>query len=119
MWDDANIKKWQAGQAIAVVLGFAATVTVDILVTKGMLKGAASTVLGISLCVKDVITSGEYTDTKNIASTPIKGWGYQYKLVPTSSGFSRYLVIYDEYGRVYDTLSLGSISLGTIFPVVK
>ncbi len=119
VWDDANIKKWQAGKAIAVTLTFAATVTVDILVTKGKLTTGVATALGISLFVKDLATSGEYTETKNITSTPIKGWGYQYKLVPTSSGFSRYLVVYDEYNRVYETLSLGSISLGTIFPVVK
>ena len=119
VWDDSNVKKWQAGKAVAVTLTFAATVAVDILVTKGKLMGAAATVLSISLYGKDLITSGEYTDTKDITSTPIKDWGYQYKLVPTGSGFTRELIVYDAYGRVYETVPFGSISLGTIFPVVK
>ena len=85
----------------------------------GKLMGAAATVLSISLYGKDLITSGEYTDTKDITSTPIKDWGYQYKLVPTGSGFTRELIVYDAYGRVYETVPFGSISLGTIFPVVK
>jgi len=119
VWDDANINKWKNGQRVAVVLSFAATGTADLLVTKGYLSGTLATALSVTLFLGDVATAGSVADTRTIAETPIKGWGYQYKLVPYSGGFTRYLVVYDAKGKAYETIKLGNVSTGTISLAIR
>ena len=119
VWDDANIKKWQAGQVVSVVLGFAITGTVDLLVTKGYLSSALAAVITGTVLVANLGSATTVTDTKTISYTPIKGWGYQYKLTPYNGGFTKYLLVYDAKGKLYETYNMGSISLGTIYPAVR
>ena len=94
VWNDENIRKWKAGQAIFVILSFSITGTADILVTKGILSGELATSLGLSFLISDISTSGTVASTKTIIYTPIKGWAYQFKLSPYNGGYTRYLLIY-------------------------
>lgn len=114
VWNDANIQKWQAGQRIQVALSFAITGTADIFVTKGVLSGALATSLGVALFVGDLYSAGTVTDTKTITSTPIKNWGYQFRLTPYNGGYTKELLIYDDYGRLHDTVSWGNVSVSGI-----
>ncbi len=119
VWDDNNVKKWQNGQRIAVILSFAITGTVDILATKGYVSSKLATALSITMLAANLAQTGEVTDVKTITSTPIKGWGYKYRLTPTSSGFKKDLLVYDASGKLHQTVSCGSISLGTIYPAMR
>jgi len=119
VWNDANIKKFKNGERVAVALTFALTGTVDILVSKGYLSGAVATTLSISLFAKDLLDAGSIADTSTIATTPIKGWGYQYKLSPYSGGFTKYLLVYDANGKLYQTVNLGKVSTGTITAAIR
>lgn len=114
VWNDENIRKWKAGQAIFVILSFSITGTADILVTKGILSGKLATSLGLSFLISDISTSGTVASTKTIIYTPIKGWAYQFKLSPYNGGYTRYLLIYDDKGKLHETLNWGNIPLSMI-----
>ena len=114
IWNDANINKWKNGQRIPIVVTFAITGTVDILVTKGMVSGAVATALSIALFAGNMYSAGTVAETKNITMTPIKGWGYQFKLVPYNGGYTKYLIVLDDRGKVYDTINWGKIGISQI-----
>ena len=114
VWDETNISRWQTGQRVSVALSFAITGAVDILVTKGVLAGSLATTLSVLFFAGDLYSAGTVADTKTITSTPIKGWGYQFKLTPYSGGYTKYLLVYDESGKLYQTVDWGSVSVSTI-----
>lgn len=97
-----------------MALSFAITGAVDILVTKGVLAGSLATTLSVLFFAGDLYSAGTVADTKTITSTPIKGWGYQFKLTPYSGGYTKYLLVYDESGKLYQTVDWGSVSVSTI-----
>lgn len=115
VWDEKNIKTYRAGQVVAVCIPFAVTGAVDIFVTKGALSEGYATLLSVTFFAGDVLdAAGSGTETRNIRYEPIKGWGYQIKLVPKSGGYTEYLLIYDEHGNLYDTIDIGSSSYSTV-----
>ncbi len=118
VWDDAAINRWKLGQRVGIVLTFAVTGAVDIAVSKGAISGAYATVLSISLLGADLENVG-VADVRTVTSTPIKGWGYQYKLSPCAGGYTKYLLVYDEQGRLHQTYNLGTISLSGITLAIR
>ena len=118
IWNDANIRRWKNEQRVSVVLSFVATGVVDIVVTKGYASGALAAALSITMFAGNMASAGTVTETKNIYCTPIKGWGYQIKLVPYSGGYTRYLLIYDEKGKLYNTINWGKVPVSTISSAV-
>lgn len=110
VWNDANIKTYTRNNRIVVSLVFATGVGVDFLVTKGYVSGVLSTMFTITSFTGDLLTAGSVADTKSIQVSPIVGWAYRFKLVPNGNGYKRYLEIFDEYGRLYSTISYGGYS---------
>lgn len=117
-WDDANISKFNRGQVIAKTLLFAVTGSVDLAVTKGILSGSAATIIGVSTFAADIAGS-DIADTKTIATIPIKGWGYQIKYEPYNGGYKRTLIVYDQFNKVHQTVSLITVSASGLSYVVK
>lgn len=48
---------------------------------------------------------------KNIRTVPIENYSWQYKYVPTKTGYATYLLVYDPNNSLVSTFNLGSITI--------
>lgn len=119
IWNAKNIKKWKNGNRVALVVEFGTTLAIDIFVSKGYLSGTLATAIGISTFVGDFAEGGKIYETKTIAKNPIKGWGYRIKAVPGNNGYSKYLQVFNDKGKLYKEYKIGTVSINRISPAIK
>lgn len=114
VWDSKAIKDYNTVKGYTAVYSFACSLLLDVVVTKGSASlGTMVEIVGYGSDGAGIVQTftGSAVSTKGIENTPIKGWGYKIKLVPTTDGYTKYLLVYDEYGRFYKEFNMGKMTI--------
>ena len=108
VWDRETIAKYEADENVGKVVRIIGDLAIAFTVT-----GRASKLVAVALAVVDStgIIEDQYKNETEIMTTPREGWSWQYRFVPTQSGYDIYLMVYDQYGYLDSDNKVGSVSL--------